>query len=130
LYRKNRFAPPHFGGITIPIYYENYFPEVEETAFEYGRQTKLISVRNNVFSWNGIKVEGKKPFIAELVSQNKVNDLVAAIKEAAEDAKVILPASILNYDKHVAFTEQNKDKIEKGKKKSCQKQESECFRNN
>ena len=117
--QKNRFAPPHFGGITIPIYYEHYFPQVEETAFEYGRQTKLISVRNGVYAWGGLKVEGKKPFIAELVAKNKVGELVAAIKEAADDAEVILPAAILNYEKHVAFTEQNKDKIEKGKKKSA-----------
>lgn len=115
--QKNRFAPPHFGGITIPIYYEHYFPQVEETAFEYGRQTKLISVRSGVFSWGGLKVEGKKPFIAELVAKDRVGELVAAIKDAADDANVVLPAAILNYDKHVAFTEQNKDRIEKGKKK-------------
>ena len=119
--QKNRFAPPHFGGITIPIYYEHYFPQVEETAFEYGRQTKLITVRNGVFSWNGIKVEGKKPFIAELVAKDKVGDLVRQIKEAADEANVVLPAAILNYDKHVAFTEQNKDRIEKGKKKQAAK---------
>lgn len=119
--QKNRFAPPHFGGITIPIYYEHYFPQVEETAFEYGRQTKLITVRSGVFSWNGIKVEGKKPFIAELVAKDKVGDLVKQIKEAADEASVVLPAAILNYDKHVAFTEQNKDRIEKGKKKQAAK---------
>lgn len=109
--RKNRFAAPHFGGIRIPIYYANYFPKMEETVFEFGRQTKLISVRNGVYSWNGLKVEGKKDFIAELVAKNKVGDLVAAIKEEASgNDKIILPASILNYDKHVAFAEQNKER--------------------
>lgn len=116
--QKNRFAAPHFGGIRIPIYYEHYFPQIEETAFEYGRQTKIISVRNSVFSWNGMKVEGKKNFIAELVAQNKVGELVAAIKEAAADADVIVPAAILNYDKHVEFEKKNKDKLEKGKRKA------------
>ena len=101
--QKNRFAAPHFGGIRIPIYYEHYFPQVEENAFEYGRQTKVISVRNGVFSWGGLKVEGKKAFIAELVAQDKVGELINAIKGAAKQADVVLPAAILNYDKHIAF---------------------------
>ena len=113
---KNRFAPPHFGGIRIPIYYEHYFPQVEETAFECGRQTKLISIRNKVYSWGGIKVEGKKAFVAELVKQGKVDELVMAIKEAADETDVVLPAAMLNYEKHIAFAQQNKEKLEKGKK--------------
>lgn len=121
--QKNRFAPPHFGGIRIPIYYENYFPQVEESAFEYGRQTKLITVRNGVFSWGGLKVEGKKAFAAELVAQNKVGELINAIKGAAKQADVVLPAAILNYDKHIAFIEQNKEKLENAKKKA-EKQKS------
>lgn len=119
--QKNRFAPPHFGGIRVPIYYEHYFPEIEESAFEYGRQTKIISVRNGVFSWNGIKAEGKKNFIAEILAQNKVGELITAIKGSAKQSDVILPAAILNYDKHVAFVEQNKDKLENAKKKVNQK---------
>jgi recombination protein RecA len=114
--QKNRFAAPHFGGIRIPIYYAPYFPQVEETAFEIGRQTKTISVRNGVFSWGGLKVEGKKAFISEVVAKNKVTELINDIVDAAKkNEKIILPASILNYDKHVAFLEQNKDKLEKGK---------------
>lgn len=116
--QKNRFAAPHFGGIRIPIYYEHYFPQVEENAFEYGRQTKVISVRNGVFSWGGLKVEGKKAFIAELVAQDKVGELINAIKGAAKQAEVVLPAAILNYDKHIAFIEQNKEKLENAKKKA------------
>ncbi len=118
--QKNRFARPHFGGIRIPIYYEHYFPQIEETAFEYGRQTRIITVRNGVFSWEKLKYEGKKNFIAQLVEQNKVGELITAIKESASSGenKIILPASILNYEKHVAFTNQNKDKIEKAKKAS------------
>lgn len=115
--QKNRFAPPHFGGIRIPIYYEHYFPQIEETAFEYGRQTKLISVRNGVFSWNGIKVEGKKQFIAEIVDKNKVAELIQQIREAADESEVVLPAEILNYEKHVEFEKKNKDKLEKSKRK-------------
>lgn len=121
--QKNRFAPPHFGGIQIPIYYEHYFPQVEETAFEFGRQTKLISVRSGVFSWSGIKVEGRKAFVAQLVAQNKVGELIAQIKDAAEENSVILPAAILNYEKHVEFASKNKDKLEKGKKHNLSKKQ-------
>jgi protein RecA len=115
--QKNRFAPPHFGGIRIPIYYEHYFPQVEETAFEYGRQTKVISVRNGIFSWDGLKIEGKKAFIAELVAKDKVGALISAIKGSAKQADVVLPAAILNYDKHVAFIENNKERLENAKNK-------------
>ena len=116
--QKNRFAPPHFGGIAIPIRYEHYFPQVEETAFDFGRQTKLITVRNGVFSWGGIKAEGKKAFVAELIAKEKVGELIKQIKEVAEENKVILDASILNYERHVAFTAKNKDKLEMSKKKA------------
>lgn len=116
--QKNRFAPPHFGGIRVPIYYEHYFPQIEETAFECGRQTKLISVRNGVFSWNGIKVEGKKQFISSIVEQNKVSDLISQIRDAAEDHNIVLPAEILNYEKHVEFEKKNKEKLEKSKRKT------------
>ena len=115
---KNRFAPPHFGAIQIPIYYEHYFPQVEETVFEAGRQTKTISVRNGVFSWNGIKKEGKKAFIAEIMAKNKLDELVAAIREDASESKTILPTAVLNYEKHVAFTAKNKEKLAKGKAKA------------
>jgi len=120
--QKNRFAAPHFGGIRIPIYYENYFPEIQDTAFEVGRQTKTISVRNGVYTWGKIKVEGKKAFIAEIVAKNKVGELVAEIKEdAKKDEAIILPTEILNYEKHVAFVNQNKDKLEKSKQSKEQK---------
>lgn len=119
--QKNRFAAPHFGGIKVPIYYENYFPQVEETAFEVGRQTKSISVRNGVFSWGGLKIEGKKAFIAEVVAKGKLDDLVATIKKDAEENNVVLPAAILNYEKHIAFAQQNKEKLEKGKKNALGK---------
>lgn len=124
--RKNRFAAPHFGGITIPIYYENYFPQIEETIFNTGRQTKTISVRSGVFSWGKLKVEGKKAFIAELIAKNKVGELVADIKkDAEEDSKIVLPGAILNYEKHVAFAEKNKAKLEKGKQAATKKQTKE-----
>lgn len=123
--QKNRFAAPHFGGINIPIYYENYFPKIEETVFEVARQTKTVSIRNGVYSWNGIKVEGKKAFITKIVEDLKLDELVNEVKKDASENKVILPAAILNYEKHIAFTNKNKDKIEKGTKKAMKQKTKE-----
>jgi hypothetical protein len=115
--QKNRFATPHFSGIRIPIYYEEYFPQIEEIVFQVGRQIKVISVRNNVYSWGKLKVEGRKEFINEMVSKNMIGDIVNDIKNAAQNAeKFILPPEIINYKKHVAYGEKNKEKLEKGKK--------------
>lgn len=127
--QKNRFAAPHFGGIRIPVYYETYFPEVQDTAFEVGRQTKTIKVREGVYSFGGLKIKGKKEFIAEIVAKNKVSELIAQIKkDASENKDVVLPVEILNYEKHVAYSEENKEKLEKAKKtvaKSKQKDKEE-----
>ncbi len=115
--QKNRFATPHFSGIRIPIYYEEYFPQIEEIVFQVGRQIKVISVRNNVYSWGKLKVEGRKEFINEMVSKNMIGDIVNDIKNAAQNTeKFILPPEIINYKKHVAYGEKNKEKLEKGKK--------------
>jgi len=35
---KNRFAKPCFESLRIPIYFESYFPDAAEIAFEYGRK--------------------------------------------------------------------------------------------
>ena len=48
---KNRFAKPMLDIMDIPIYYEEYFPAAEEIAFDVGRQMKVISIRNKIYSW-------------------------------------------------------------------------------
>jgi len=100
---KNRLSKPYLGNIEIPIYYEPYFPEIEEIAFDVGRQIKLISVRKGVFSWNDNKVEGRRSFIDHLIKNNLVDDLIKEIKESALENKMILPPELLMYEEKKVY---------------------------
>lgn len=91
---KNRFAKPFLETIEIPIYYEAYFPEVEDIAFDTARQIRLISVYNKTYNWDGLKIKGRKDFIKHLVDNKMVDDLIAAIKVKASEEGVILPPEI------------------------------------
>lgn len=96
--KKNRFGPPYDtelnSKIDIPIYYETYFPDVEEILFDVGRQLKLISIYKMEYRWNGVKIEGKKDFIEELKKQNLIDKLVEDIKTAAKENNAIVPPEI------------------------------------
>jgi len=95
---KNRFAKPFLGSIEIPIYYEAYFPEIEEVAFDFGRQIKLISVRNEVYKWGDVKVKGRKAFIEYIVNNKMIDPLIVALKMKALEEDVILPPEINLYE--------------------------------
>ena len=95
---KNRFAKPYLGSIEVPIYYEAYFPEIEEIAFDFGRQIKLISVWNDIYKWEEIRVEGRKDFVGHIVDNKLVNSLISAIKIKALEEGVILPPEINLYE--------------------------------
>jgi recombination protein RecA len=95
---KNRFAKPYLGSIEIPIYYEAYFPEIEEIAFDFGRQIKLISVRNEVYKWGDLRVETRQGFIDHIVEEKLINSLIEAIKVKALEEGVILPPEINLYE--------------------------------
>lgn len=94
---KNRFAKPFTENLEIPIYYEPYFPEIEDIAFEAGRQIKLISVREGIYNWNGVKIKGIKNFVDHIKNNNLVDDLIKEIKIAASEKGVILPPEINLY---------------------------------
>jgi recombination protein RecA len=95
---KNRFAKPYRESLDVPIYYEAYFPEIEEIVFDTGRQIKLISVWKGVFNWNGIKQEGRKEFI-NYVKENKLLDkLIEDVIKKAEEKELILPPEITLYE--------------------------------
>tara|TARA_Y100000034_G_scaffold118699_1_gene159634 strand:+ start:431 stop:1600 length:1170 start_codon:yes stop_codon:yes gene_type:complete len=109
---KNRFAKPCQDSLRIPIYYEAYFPDAAEIAFDYGRKCKLISKRNNIFSWNSNKIDGKSSFTDFLnEDQNMLCDLIDAIKEKSAESNIILPVELLN------FNPEDNDKIKKTKDK-------------
>lgn len=95
--KKNRFGAPVFDPLEIPIYYEKYFPDIEEVAFNTGRQLKMISVYLSTYSWKDLKVEGKKAFIEELKKQSLVPQLISDIKATAAELKVIIPPELLLY---------------------------------
>jgi len=94
---KNRFAKPFLDTIEIPIYYEQYFPEIEDIVFDTGRQIKLISIRNNVYKWNDIRIEGREGFIDHIVKNNMLVQLIRDIKLKALEDDVILPPEINLY---------------------------------
>ena len=94
---KNRFAKPYLDSIEIPIYYEAYFPEIHEIAFDTGRQVKLISVRKGIYNWDGLKIEGRKQFIEHIVKEKLTDKLIEAIKVKASENEMILPPEIVIY---------------------------------
>ncbi|MCD6435318.1 MAG: hypothetical protein J7L15_02920 [Clostridiales bacterium] len=94
---KNRLAKPYKESLQIPIYYEPYFPDIEDIAFDTGRQIKLITVMKEVYKWGEIRVPGRKGFIDHIKSSNLLDDLIFAIKNKAEENNVLLPPEIMQY---------------------------------
>jgi protein RecA len=121
---KNRFAKPFVDSdgkkviLDVPIYFEPYFPNIEEIAFDVGRQLKVISVRNKVFKWNDI-TGTKDELIKKIAEDDKIEDLILEIKEAAkEDDDILVPAEILSYNKknkvkRVKLTDEEISRIDK-----------------
>lgn len=105
---KNRFAKPVVdkGGkkvtLDIPIYFEPYFPDIDEIAFDAARQLKLISVRKGVFTWEKTKVEGREEFLNTIRQKNQLNALVEAVLKAAEENNTVVPPEILLFDPNEA----------------------------
>lgn len=95
---KNRFAKPFTESLEIPIYYEPYFPEIEDLAFDTARQIKLISVYKGTFNWNSLKIEGRKNFIDHIKDNKLIDKLIADIKVKSEENGVILPPEINLYE--------------------------------
>lgn len=91
---KNRFGKPYVDSIDIPIYYEDYFPSIEEILFDTGRQLKVISVHKGVFSWEDIKAEGKKNFIDEIKNRKLTNELSLFLEEKAKSQGALVPPEV------------------------------------
>lgn len=109
---KNRFAKPFREGLDVPIYYEAYFPEIEEIAFDTGRQIKLISVRQGVFKWGELKVEGRKAFIDKIKEKDALNILIEDIKKTATEKELILPPEITLYEPTIKDESKNDEQID------------------
>lgn len=102
---KSRFSMPFKEGIRIPIYYKPYFPDLEEVILNFGRDVRVISKRKSVYSWDGIKEDGREAFINALSNMDDLTDLIENIKDAAKERSIPVPAEILNYESHKAYTE-------------------------
>jgi recombination protein RecA len=96
--KKNRFGKPVADSILIPIYYENYFPNIEEVLFNAGRQVKIIKPRLGIFSWGDIKAEGRANFLAKVKEENAVDRLVEEVRKAAIEQEILLPPEVLMYE--------------------------------
>ena len=97
---KNRLAKPCEDSVEVPIYYTEYFPDIEEIMFEAGRQLKVISVRKGIFKWTDPKekkkheVEGKGGFVEYLRFNELQYRLAKNLVQAAEENSTILPPEI------------------------------------
>jgi recombination protein RecA len=95
---KNRFAKPFRDSLDVPIYYEAYFPEIHEIAFDTGRQVKLITIRKDIYNWDGLKIEGRKQFIDHIIKKKLTDKLIEAIRAKAAENDMILPPEIVLYE--------------------------------
>jgi recombination protein RecA len=96
---KTRNSRPIDGSIAVPIYFEHYFPDIEEIAFDVGRYLKLIKVRMNVFSWQNIKSDGKEDFINSIKLDGNLEKLIAEIIEEAKKEEHIIPFELLVWNR-------------------------------
>jgi len=94
---KNRFAKPFFSPIDVPVYFESYFPDIEDLLFDCGRQLKVISVYKGVFKWQKNQAEGKKAF-TEMIKNKKLNEvLYKDLVIKAEEVNSFLPPEITKW---------------------------------
>ncbi len=102
--RKNRFSKDIPTGIPCPIYFEYFFPNAEQVAFDIGRLLQVVKVRNKIFYWKidddtkvEGKVEGRKAFIDEIVASKRLSALMVEIKKEAQEQGVVLPPEITTF---------------------------------
>ncbi len=105
---KNRFARPLMDKngksitIDVPIYYEPYFPNIEDIIFSAGRQHGIIKVYKGVFNWtddNGTKyeAEGKANFTQRMKNDGFINSLALTLQSAARKSGNPLPPEVEKY---------------------------------
>lgn len=93
---KNRFAEPFDDALELPIYYKKHFPTVEETIFDTGRQLRVISYQKGEYKWidADIRVESKADFIEHVRLNDKMDDLIIAIRDKAQEKNMLLPIEV------------------------------------
>jgi len=105
---KNRFARPLLDeaganiNINVPIYYEPYFPDIEEIIFNSCRQHKVVSVYKGQFKFTdseGVKFvgDGKEEFIKVIVEKELSIPLMKILMKKSEENGTPLPPEILRH---------------------------------
>lgn len=141
---KNRFSKPFVDqngnpeNVEIPIYYEPYFPDMEDVIFDIGRQQQIIRVYKGVFKWASedgeikCEQEGRDNFINEIKENEELKKaLIKNITSKSEETGNPLPPEITQYDpdvivKVVEATDEDDERAEKiSKQKSKQKKQTE-----
>jgi len=102
---KNRMGKPLLDPETgkkitldIPIYYEPYFPNIEEIVFSAARQLKIVKVRQGVYSWDALKIDGKNAFVQEVITKGMLNRLGKEVQTKAKEDNVILPPEMSKHN--------------------------------
>lgn len=122
---KNRLGKPLLDNkgksivLPLPIFYEKYFLDSPEIAFDEARKLKLISVRTGVFSWRRdndevIKVQGRIPFMKHLVENDLIEEFINNVIDAHKENKSVAPPELSNVNFKVLkkkFAAQVKEKV-------------------
>jgi recombination protein RecA len=97
---KNRFAKPYRGDpLEIKVWFEQYFPNIDDIIFNVARQLKIVMPYKSEFRWSKHKVavEGAKEFMEAIKMRGLLKDLVDQIVATASEKEVILPPEMVQY---------------------------------
>lgn len=105
---KNRFAKPYRDDktkncIQIPIYFEPYFPDVEEMAFDVARQTKMVRKYKDELIWDdgNIRAESRQLFVDKLTYNDLIDDFICGVAEKAKEHGILLPPELSSKHKDI-----------------------------
>jgi len=105
---KNRFAKPlrdnngSLISVDIPIYYEPYFPDIEDIILDAARQHNVVRPYNDFFKWTcketGEKISYNKPeFMEKVAATDHIIYLMNEVIEASEENNIPLPPELQRY---------------------------------
>jgi len=100
---KNRFARPlrdamgKSVSIDVPIYYEPYFPDIEEVVFNAGRQHKIITVYNKEFRY---KIEGTKKKLTADTRDEFIENYLKPQEDEPGFLQMILKQIVVKAEEH------------------------------
>lgn len=127
---KNRFAKPLRNAqgqsisIDVPIYYEPYFPDIEEVIFDAGRQHKIITVYKGEFRWTPsgkkkkVTANSRQEFIDNYLKPQEdeieyLQMLLKEVVEKAEENNIPLPPEMIQILKEETLLLSKKEDNEK-----------------